>query len=100
MRSFQMIRLPPRSTLFPYTTLFRSRRLTGTTAVRNLVKIDAPDINRYVKVPDSSPVSGRRSEEHTSELETRSDVVWRLLQETKIKLKHATARSQVISPFG
>src|SRR5260221_1266494 len=67
-----MIRRPPRSTLFPYTTLFRSRwhalldfRLIG------------PD--------DLSWLIGQRSEEHTSELQSHSDLVCRLLLEKKKK---------------
>src|SRR5215204_5299648 len=64
-----MIRRPPRSTLFPYTTLFRSRRTPGlTTSTRT----------RW----SSGPVSAR-SEEHTSELQSHSDLVCRLLLEKK-----------------
>src|SRR6478672_555717 len=65
-----MIRRPPRSTLFPYTTLFRSspRPQTGR----------AP---RACHRP--CPVPRRRSEEHTSELQSRSDLVCRLLLEKK-----------------
>src|SRR5215469_17416541 len=65
---FLMIRRPPRSTLFPYTTLFRSRR--GWPA------------------PRTRPRSGcapTRSEEHTSELQSRRDLVCRLLLEKKKK---------------
>src|SRR5215204_7341182 len=70
---FLMIRRPPRSTLFPYTTLFRSappsrpRARCGSTAVssRHKVLLPAPD--------------GPRSEEHTSELQSHSDLVCRLL---------------------
>src|SRR2546430_8705888 len=69
---FLMIRRPPRSTLFPYTTLFRSRpRL----AVSRLVC--GPD-------PQLAPRLGRgRSEEHTSELQSQSNLVCRLLLEKK-----------------
>src|SRR5260221_2238833 len=66
-----MIRRPPRSTLFPYTTLFRSPRPAGCPCHRSR----------------SSPGSFRwRSEEHTSELQSHSDLVCRLLLEKKIKI--------------
>src|SRR5256884_8592686 len=71
---FLMIRRPPRSTLFPYTTLFRSQigvrdglRRRGALALR--------------------PVHGARSEEHTSELQSRLHLVCRLLLEKKKKKK-------------
>src|SRR5207253_8078530 len=66
-----MIRGPPRSTLFPYTTLFRSSRTC--TASR------APD---SVRASASSPAPSR-SEEHTSELQSRGHLVCRLLLEKK-----------------
>src|SRR5436309_6458525 len=73
---FLMIRRPPRSTLFPYTTLFRSpsrpARSSGTTAARA-----------------RGPTSGsRRSEEHTSELQSRENLVCRLLLEKKKKISY------------
>src|SRR5216683_5128232 len=68
---FLMIRRPPRSTLFPYTTLFRSRRASRRGTAR---------------CPDAAPRTARaRSEEHTSELQSRSDLVCRLLLEKKNK---------------
>src|SRR6266849_9010733 len=67
---FLMIRRPPRSTLFPYTTLFRSRR--GCTAV----------IGGRIECPAQMLA---RSEEHTSELQSRVDLVCRLLLEKKKK---------------
>src|SRR3712207_8364477 len=81
MLFFLMIRRPPRSTLFPYTTLFRSRL--------------APDADRHragragaggVAAGDGQPVgAGRgRSEEHTSELQSRQYLVCRLLLEKKM----------------
>src|SRR2546422_5342095 len=77
-----MIRRPPRSTLFPYTTLFRSRR--GSTRSR------APSA-RSSQSPRPTPSSGAsaasvrrcRSEEHTSELQSRLHLVCRLLLEKK-----------------
>src|SRR5437868_12313586 len=68
-----MIRRPPRSTLFPYTTLFRSRRpvLSGDPQRARLGTVGRLDL--------------RRSEEHTSELQSRFDLVCRLLLEKKKK---------------
>src|SRR5687767_15258974 len=76
-----MIRRPPRSTLFPYTTLFRSIR-TGTTSERQRHGDEG-------SADDSPPVHGRnsatggRSEEHTSELQSLAYLVCRLLLEKK-----------------
>src|SRR5260221_4975560 len=65
-----MIRRPPRSTLFPYTTLFRSLVATpGGPGTRNSL--------------NHTPSKPRRSEEHTSELQSHSDLVCRLLLEKK-----------------
>src|SRR5439155_6738829 len=64
-----MIRRPPRSTLFPYTTLFRSRRRVG------------PHGLGTGRLPESARC--RRSEEHTSELQSRGHLVCRLLLEKK-----------------
>src|SRR5437588_9672517 len=69
-----MIRRPPRSTLFPYTTLFRSRCSMTETARATFV---------FVVSPRAPP--RRRSEEHTSELQSHSDLVCRLLLEKKKK---------------
>src|SRR5438132_2706275 len=71
---FLMIRRPPRSTLFPYTTLFRSAICTTARSARQ------PTCRRGRRVR-SLPVS--RSEEHTSELQSHSDLVCRLLLEKK-----------------
>src|SRR2546421_5751857 len=76
---FLMIRRPPRSTLFPYTTLFRSQLFMVEknrlfTARRNSV---------YTFKKASNSISLLRSEEHTSELQSRSDLVCRLLLEKK-----------------
>src|SRR2546428_2056806 len=84
-----MIRRPPRSTLFPYTTLFRSRpRWYARRCAR--ATSSAPTTGRRessAKVPGNSPFTydRRRSEEHTSELQSRSDLVCRLLLEKKKK---------------
>src|SRR2546428_6099938 len=68
---FLMIRRPPRSTLFPYTTLFRSRPLHPR-CLRSKSRLHL-----------SSSSSRSRSEEHTSELQSRSELVCRLLLEKK-----------------
>src|SRR5690349_24162496 len=81
-----MIRRPPRSTLFPYTTLFRSA---------GRVHHPEPDrqreLGRLVVEPERrqlrAPVLELRSEEHTSELQSRRDLVCRLLLEKKKKTK-------------
>src|SRR5947207_5386721 len=84
-----MIRLPPRSTLFPYTTLFRSehRNLSGVHAehFRRIVRIDALDDQRLCAGGNSAR-DHVRSEEHTSELQSHSDLVCRLLLEKKNKI--------------
>src|SRR2546426_4225197 len=79
-----MIRRPPRSTLFPYTTLFRSiRNSAGAPRYTALVRYaTAPTINKAVAV--SRPGSrATRSEEHTSELQSPCNLVCRLLLEKK-----------------
>src|SRR2546430_13560466 len=87
---FLMIRRPPRSTLFPYTTLFRSGRDRGLGMARHLdlrhdrhearagVGDDLADIVLRVKA-----AVGLRSEEHTSELQSQSNLVCRLLLEKR-----------------
>src|SRR5438034_4876669 len=74
-----MLRRPPRSTLFPYTTLFRS---AGGGGIRQRVRLSQ---DRRIDVDDD------RSEEHTSELQSHSDLVCRLLLEKK---KQSTQRSR------
>src|SRR2546429_1793756 len=74
-----MIRRPPRSTLFPYTTLFRSQRAANMATMR----VFAGD--PYMHDPGLPGLLGRveRSEEHTSELQSRLHLVCRLLLEKK-----------------
>src|SRR5947207_5399285 len=74
-----MIRRPPRSTLFPYTTLFRSRIALLEPTIESLLAQSLPPEQVFVCVPR------RRSEEHTSELQSHSDLVCRLLLEKKKK---------------
>src|SRR3712207_6959427 len=81
-----MIRRPPRSTLFPYTTLFRSRRSRPNSRARG--SLGHPSSKRPNAVAlahgTSSSVAIFRSEEHTSELQSRQYLVCRLLLEKKI----------------
>src|SRR2546430_12412820 len=76
---FLMIRRPPRSTLFPYTTLFRSHSVGPHASARRTVAPGRPD---RLGAPALGPDRGRRrSEEHTSELQSQSNLVCRLLLE-------------------
>src|SRR2546430_13093975 len=81
-----MIRRPPRSTLFPYTTLFRSTN-DGEYIDLNGNEVNfAPGVATTqvsVAIIDTSATSGSRSEEHTSELQSQSNIVCRLLLENK-----------------
>src|SRR5258705_6089891 len=91
---FLMIRRPPRSTLFPYTTLFRS----GVTAdERGRIHVDADyrtaqphifAVGDVIGFPSLASVSMERSEEHTSELQSLRHLVCRLLLEKKKKNKY------------
>src|SRR5260221_9325586 len=83
-----MIRRPPRSTLFPYTTLFRSRRPSARTRTR---AVSCRTASSWDTQFDSS-----RSEEHTSELQSHSDLVCRLLLEKKKKQKHGRSRLRIL----
>src|SRR2546430_9088548 len=83
-----MIRRPPRSTLFPYTTLFRSA--VWRTALRDCA-------SRFAAIVASTCLPAPRSEEHTSELQSQSNLVCRLLlekkkQEKKTKVPHLISR--------
>src|SRR5437667_10646745 len=78
---FLMIRRPPRSTLFPYTTLFRSKARAAAT----------PRFRTGRPTPTTWSPSAPRSEEHTSELQSHHDLVCRLLLEKK-KKKNNTMR--------
>src|SRR3712207_7003396 len=82
-----MIRRPPRSTLFPYTTLFRSQRgAPRERGDRRLhARADRPRARREPARADPDRATGRtrRSEEHTSELQSRQYLVCRLLLEKK-----------------
>src|SRR2546427_3895794 len=83
-----MIRRPPRSTLFPYTTLFRSTPVRGRNVGREVIgpaRRRSPVV--LITLPEVRERPGRRqvtrSEEHTSELQSQSNLVCRLLLEKK-----------------
>src|SRR2546428_1513085 len=91
-----MIRRPPRSTLFPYTTLFRSNSSHGLSTVRRelVAQFEHHPLSRLLAdtrnsrepsdiIAANSWYRQERSEEHTSELQSRSDLVCRLLLEKK-----------------
>src|SRR5690349_23057302 len=79
-----MIRRPPRSTLFPYTTLFRSKWFA---ASRRISKSSLGNTQKHAH-------RSTRSEEHTSELQSRRDLVCRLLLEKK-KTKYVNKKSDI-----
>src|SRR5690349_22103499 len=97
---------PPCSTLFPYTTLFRSqdpavtalsvmgvvselksdtRQVIVTTAAGSQVTVTLSDRTVFMRIPPGEKSKDKRSEEHTSELQSRRDLVCRLLLEKKKK---------------
>src|SRR2546427_5978956 len=90
-----MIRRPPRSTLFPYTTLFRSLPIEAAHLLQDREALladwtleirELDDRDRRRRRPPRGAVSqGNRSEEHTSELQSQSNLVCRLLLEKKKK---------------
>src|SRR5260370_6490600 len=84
---FLMIRRPPRSTLFPYTTLFRSRTTSARSRPRRRAWVHTagrPSWSEEIP-PHAAPKSPVRSEEHTSELQSHLNLVCRLLLEKKNK---------------
>src|SRR5690349_23932645 len=102
-----MIRRPPRSTLFPYTTLFRSETLPGRTrqaehdvaACQRRQHGDDPD-QRHAERTLAVRIGvaqHERSEEHTSELQSRRDLVCRLLLEKKKKKKQTDEQREKIT---
>src|SRR5438034_10426524 len=91
---FLMIRRPPRSTLFPYTTLFRSQRRSTWPRCRSPCRrVLSPGAARSAAerlvghCVGNHADGGLRSEEHTSELQSHSDLVCRLLLEKKKKIQ-------------
>src|SRR5688572_31253036 len=88
-----MLRRPPRSTLFPYTTLFRSAARIGDAA-------DEHDLPGAVHHPALAlPLALDRSEEHTSELQSQSNLVCRLLLEKKKKIDGTSDATYYATPY-
>src|SRR2546423_10991832 len=93
-----MIRRPPRSTLFPYTTLFRSARKFIThgaalfRAAPTIVDVFIGDLGRNMRELAQTPA---RSEEHTSELQSLAYLVCRLLLEKKKNKKYSMLRHNI-----
>src|SRR2546427_2689684 len=97
-----MIRRPPRSTLFPYTTLFRSARARDARRARRRRGHDFPGAHDGAQPADDRGRAGgrgaspqARSEEHTSELQSQSNLVCRLLLEKKKKHNNITTTSKI-----
>src|SRR5689334_24683049 len=96
-----MIRRPPRSTLFPYTTLFRSHSHNPTFAYRGVALHGPCSDEFYHQIIDwlaknrSNTVQFSRSEEHTSELQSQFHLVCRLLLEKKKKNKKNTITTKI-----
>src|SRR5437870_10918520 len=87
-----MIRRPPRSTLFPYTTLFRSpASQTGTSGPTWFLLLSLGGLSRSPQSDQSDSNKNQRSEEHTSELQSRGHLVCRLLLEKKKKTTNNTS---------
>src|SRR5436309_12424961 len=86
-----MIRRPPRSTLFPYTTLFRSPQRR-----RRLARVEDDDLSARGLNEPRCLGGDARSEEHTSELQSRENLVCRLLLEKKKKKKQKQIKQKNI----
>src|SRR2546427_6852035 len=102
---FLMIRRPPRSTLFPYTTLFRSAARTDRCPPRD--RMGSAVLARDLLHGRARRVAGRvqrghprlRSEEHTSELQSQSNLVCRLLLEKKKRTTRPVNHAQTQLPY-
>src|SRR3712207_8222974 len=102
-----MIRRPPRSTLFPYTTLFRSAAKSAFVFKDGKTREDyekaLPDLEKfYAEIRDISTTDfdvqrAARSEEHTSELQSRQYLVCRLLLEKKNRISHCSLPRHYLS---
>src|SRR3712207_7644802 len=96
-----MIRRPPRSTLFPYTTLFRSQALRPQGAGRHTGRARGHrpgDQRETSRRPNHVMIDKARSEEHTSELQSRQYLVCRLLLEKKKKIRFITCTNHSTAP--
>src|SRR2546426_8439369 len=97
-----MIRRPPRSTLFPYTTLFRSQ---GRDPLADFVETLHPERQRHAALGAEQvdrdgiarPPAGERSEEHTSELQSPCNLVCRLLLEKKKTVSRVRSMERMLS---
>src|SRR5689334_24642361 len=89
-----MIRRPPRSTLFPYTTLFRSRMFGSKMIAKSLPPISSMTFARSRCGSPQQYFILMRSEEHTSELQSQFHLVCRLLLEKKKKINYTTNTPQ------
>src|SRR2546422_5792916 len=87
---FLMIRRPPRSTLFPYTTLFRSYFNDPDGTI-----LEIATLGPGWTIDEPADALGTRSEEHTSELQSRLHLVCRLLLEKKKKISHYPNKDEV-----
>src|SRR5438874_7121582 len=99
-----MIRRPPRFTLFPYTTLFRSIQLCPASVKLRALPVACLITRKWCKSKAaaylaSAVVTPARSEEHTSELQSRRDLVCRLLLEKKKKKTDFTYYIQLLSMY-
>src|SRR3712207_6938120 len=93
-----MIRRPPRSTLFPYTTLFRSFLSDVLSNLKNdkvKIALSGPQGSALITMPESDD----RSEEHTSELQSRQYLVCRLLLEKKKKKLKALLQHELTAQY-
>src|SRR2546430_11726340 len=98
---FLMIRRPPRSTLFPYTTLFRSRELANVMEHAFILAGGGQITSEHV--PHHLLIGRARSEEHTSELQSQSNLVCRLLLEkkkSKCSNNNMVTRHEQVSSLG
>src|SRR3712207_8678506 len=100
-----MIRRPPRSTLFPYTTLFRSRRFSyavfeieSVSFRMGIVLIVAATAGSLARSLISEARKQQRSEEHTSELQSRQYLVCRLLLENKHRIARGGRPRHLLFP--
>src|SRR2546425_6515963 len=93
---FLMIRRPPRSTLFPYTTLFRSLDRIRTLGMDSLAVTDHGNLHGAWQFYTEAKSRGLRSEEHTSELQSLAYLVCRLLLEKKKKNNRPNAHTRQV----
>src|SRR5260221_7209833 len=97
-----MIRRPPRSTLFPYTTLFRSTTPSNGSGqitindTSTLATVTGRGATTATALTLSSATNNIRSETHTSALHTNNDIVFRIILKTKAKVTSLDANSTII----